>query len=73
MSVIDVDQHLVESRTLWAEHIDPSDREDALAIVDDEVGNPWLTWRGTRLGFAEVQTPGETDAIGERHARGPAR
>ena len=69
MTVIDADQHLVESRTLWSEHIDPSDRDDALAILDDEIGNPWLTWRGTRLGLAEVQTPGETDAIGERKAR----
>jgi hypothetical protein len=69
MTVIDVDQHLVESRALWTEYVDPADRDDALAIVDDEVGNPWLTWRGNRIGYAEVQTPGETDAIGERHAR----
>ncbi|MGZ4677266.1 MAG: amidohydrolase family protein [Acidimicrobiia bacterium] len=69
MSVIDVDQHLVETRTCWAEHIDPGQRDTAIAIVDDEVGNAWITWRGRRLGLAEVQTPGETDAIGERHAR----
>jgi hypothetical protein len=69
MTVIDADQHLVESRTLWSEYVDPADRDDALAIVDDEIGNAWLTWRGTRLGNASVQTPGETDAIGERHVR----
>jgi len=69
MTVIDADQHLVESRTMWREHIDPAQRDDALEIVDDESGHPWLTWRGTRLGLAEVQTPGETDAIGERKAR----
>ncbi len=69
MNVIDSDQHLVEGRALWRDHIDPGDGDDALAITDDEVGNAWLTWRGTRLGLAEVQTPGETDAIGERHAR----
>jgi len=69
MTVIDADQHLVESRTMWREHIDPGDRDDALEIVDDAAGHPWLTWRGERLGLAEVQTPGETDAIGERKAR----
>jgi hypothetical protein len=69
MTVIDADQHLVESRTLWRDHVDPADREHALAIVDDDVGNPWLTWQDTRVGYAEVQTPGETDAIGERHRR----
>jgi hypothetical protein len=69
MTVIDADQHLVESRTMWREHIDPGDRDDALEIVDDDAGHPWLTWRGEKLGLAEVQTPGETDAIGERKAR----
>jgi predicted TIM-barrel fold metal-dependent hydrolase len=69
MAVIDADQHLVESRTCWREHIDPEHRDDALEIVDDDAGHPWLTWRGERLGLAEVQTPGETDAIGERKAR----
>jgi predicted TIM-barrel fold metal-dependent hydrolase len=69
MAVIDADQHLVESRTMWREHIDPEHRDDALEIVDDDAGHPWLTWRGERLGLAEVQTPGETDAIGERKAR----
>src|SRR6478736_5903845 len=69
MTVIDADQHLVESRTMWREHIDPGDRDDALEIVDDDAGHPWLTWRGVKLGLAEVQTPGETDAIGERKAR----
>jgi predicted TIM-barrel fold metal-dependent hydrolase len=69
MTVIDADQHLVESRTMWRDHIDPEHRDDALEIQDDDAGHPWLTWRGTRLGLAEVQTPGETDAIGERKAR----
>ena len=44
--IIDSDQHLYESRTMWEEHIDPSLRHEALAIVDDELGYPWLTWRG---------------------------
>jgi predicted TIM-barrel fold metal-dependent hydrolase len=72
MAVIDVDQHLVEPRGMWAEHADPSDRELAIEMVDDAVGNVWLEWRGGRLGLVEVQTPGETDAIGERHRRARA-
>lgn len=67
--VIDSDQHLFEPRDLWARYIDPSAREDALALVDDELGYPWLTWRDRRLGLADVQWPGETDAIGERRER----
>lgn len=69
MAVIDSDQHLVEYRDLWSDHVDPADRADALSFEDDEVGNSWLTWRGMRLGLADVQTPGETAAIGERRAR----
>jgi len=69
VTIIDSDQHLYESRTLWAEHIDPGSREEAIAIVDDELGYPWLTWRGQRLSLADVQLPGDTKAIGERHRR----
>ena len=36
--VIDSDQHLFESRDLWRRYADPSRRDDALAIVDDELG-----------------------------------
>jgi hypothetical protein len=63
--VIDVDQHLYEPRGLWAEHIDPGSRDDALAIEDDELGHAWVTWRGGRLGAADVQVPGDTPAVGE--------
>ena len=38
VSIIDVDQHLYEPRDLWAEHIDPTHRDDALAIEDDDLG-----------------------------------
>ncbi|MBK5286969.1 MAG: amidohydrolase family protein [Acidimicrobiia bacterium] len=69
MTVIDSDQHLVESRGLWREYVDPADRDLALTIDDDAVGNAWLMGQGERLGLAEVQTPGETDVIGERHER----
>jgi hypothetical protein len=72
MTVIDADQHLVEPRSMWRDHIDPADRDTAIAIVDDDAGNAWLTWGDVRLGLADVQTPGETDAIGERHRRARA-
>jgi len=67
--VIDSDQHLFEPRDLWRRYADPAQREDALAIVDDDLGHAWLTWRDRRIGFADVQWPGETDAIGERRER----
>jgi predicted TIM-barrel fold metal-dependent hydrolase len=68
-TVIDSDQHLYESRTLWAEHIDPALRDEALAIVDDDAGYPWLVWRGGRLDLADVQLPGDTAAIGRNRQR----
>jgi hypothetical protein len=40
-----------------------------LELTDDERGNTWVTWRGRVLGVADVQDPGETDAIGERRRR----
>ena len=58
MSIIDVDQHLYEPRTLWADHVDPSWRDDALAIVDDDLGYPWLTWPGRRLAAGRRPDPG---------------
>ncbi len=67
--VIDSDQHLVEYRGLWEEHIDPGDRDEAIRFVDDDAGYTWVGWRDQRLGLAEVQSPGETDVIGERHER----
>jgi predicted TIM-barrel fold metal-dependent hydrolase len=69
MTVIDADSHLVEPRTMWRDHIDPAHRADALAIEDDELGYPWLTWRGQRLYLAEVQAPGQAVAIGEARLR----
>ena len=68
-AVIDSDQHLYEVRTLWSDHIDPALRDDALAIVDDEHGYPWLTWRDRRLDPADVQLPGDTHAIGRNRQR----
>lgn len=68
-AIIDSDQHLVEYRGLWEEHADPAARDDALRFVDDAAGNTWITWRDRRIGLAEVQTPGDTAVIGERHTR----
>ncbi len=62
-AIIDSDQHLYESRTLWSDHIDPDRRDEALSIVDDELGYSWVTWRDRRLGTADVQFPGDTAAI----------
>ena len=67
--IIDSDQHLYESRTLWRDHIDPRMRDEALRIEDDEVGTPWLRWRDQKIGAAEVQIPGQSMEIGERHRR----
>ena len=68
-AVLDCDQHLYESRTLWRDHIDPAFADEALAIVDDERGQPWVTWRGRRLQPADVQRPGQTAEIGEARER----
>lgn len=55
--VIDSDQHLFEPRDLWQRYCDPSRHEDALSIVDDALGHPWLSWRGKNLGLADVPLP----------------
>jgi predicted TIM-barrel fold metal-dependent hydrolase len=67
--VVDSDQHLYETRTTWIDHIDPARREDALRIVDDELGYPWLTWRDRKLQPVDVQYPGRTSEIGQRRER----
>ncbi|HTY18079.1 MAG TPA: hypothetical protein VMH82_10150 [Myxococcota bacterium] len=67
--VIDSDQHLYEYRGLWAEHIEPALRGDAIRFVDDPLGHVRVVWRDEVLAVADVQVPGETDAIGERRRR----
>jgi predicted TIM-barrel fold metal-dependent hydrolase len=72
-SVIDSDEHLYEPRTMWADHIDPARRDDALALVDDDLGYTWLSWRGQHLDIADVHHPGAVDDVGahrERFRRG---
>ncbi len=68
-TVIDSDQHLFESSTLWADHIDPSLKDEALAIDEDDLGYSWLTWRERRLDIADVQVPGDTAGLGRRRQR----
>ena len=66
--VIDCDQHLLETREMWAANMGARHRDVALRIVDDEVGNAWLTWNGERLVLADVTVPGRTAEAGERLA-----
>lgn len=67
--VIDSDQHLYEPRSMWADHIDPAARADALALVDDDQGYTWLEWRGERIQLADVHRPGDTGSCGEHRQR----
>lgn len=67
--IIDSDQHLYETRTVWADHIDPARRDDALRIEDDDLGYPWLMWRDRKLGAVDVQFPHQTTELGERRER----
>jgi predicted TIM-barrel fold metal-dependent hydrolase len=67
--VIDCDQHLYEYRGLWQEHIDPGLHHEAIRFADDPQGHVRVTWRDRVLSVADVQLPGETDAIGERRRR----
>lgn len=69
MSVIDSDQHLYETRTLWRDHMDQQSRDDAVELVDDEDGYTWLTWRGKRLDLADVHSPGDVSRCGLHRER----
>jgi|SRR5581483_1425459 len=69
MRTIDADQHIFEPRTMWRDYIDPSIRDRALGIDDDELGYAWLTWHGKRLYLAESQRPTDAAAIGEHRNR----
>ncbi|MFZ0667786.1 MAG: hypothetical protein WAM97_18715 [Acidimicrobiales bacterium] len=67
--IIDSDQHLFEPRNLWADHIDPGMRSEALAISDDELGYSHIMWRDKSLGVADVQYPGDSTSIANHHVR----
>lgn len=67
--IIDCDQHLVEGRELWRDHIDPAALDDALRLEDDELGYTWLCWRDRRLDLADVHRPGDTASMGALRQR----
>lgn len=69
LETIDVDQHLFETPTAWADHIDPKSRPDALSIENDERGWAWLTWRGAPLYVAEIQRPHHPEEVGENRLK----
>ena len=69
LQIIDVDQHLFESRTTWSDYIEPAHRDDALVITDDEAGWPWLEWRGQQLTPLEVPVPECSSLIGDDRLR----
>jgi predicted TIM-barrel fold metal-dependent hydrolase len=71
--IVDSDQHLYETRSMWSAHIDPAHRGDALQLEDDDLGYTWLTWRGRRISLADVHQPGNVAWCGdlrEAHRRG---
>jgi len=67
--IIHSDQHLYEYKNLWEEHIDPDLRSEAIRFREDRLGHVRVTWRDQVLTVADVQLPGETDAIGDRRRR----
>ncbi|MHB8464990.1 MAG: amidohydrolase family protein [Acidimicrobiales bacterium] len=67
--IVDSDQHLSEPPTMWADHIDPAHRDDALALTTDELGYTWVTWAGRHVGLADVQGPGHTAECGDHRQR----
>jgi predicted TIM-barrel fold metal-dependent hydrolase len=69
VNVIDGDTHMFEPRGMWRDYADPSMRDLALAIEDDELGYAWLTWRGRRLYLADVQFPGKAKMLGDARVR----
>ena len=60
---------------MWADHIDPSQRDDALELVDDDRGFTWVSWRGRNLELADVHLPGNVKSNGDhrRDLRGGRR
>src|SRR3954468_24999 len=60
---------------MWADHIDPAWRADALELEDDERGYTWVTWRGQRIELADVHLPGNVKSNGDhrRHLRAGER
>jgi predicted TIM-barrel fold metal-dependent hydrolase len=69
-TIIDADTHLIETRSLWADHLDAAHRHLAMRIEDDDAGWSWLTTPdGRRIHLAEAHTPGDIVAMGARRDR----
>jgi hypothetical protein len=47
VTIVDMVQHLYEPRDLWGRYCDPGDRDRAISIVDDPLGYPMLSYKGT--------------------------
>lgn len=54
---------------MWAEHIDPAHRDDALELEDDDRGFTYVTWRGRQLELADVHLPGNVQSNGDHRRR----
>jgi len=69
-AVIDADTHLVETRSLWTDHLPATRHHLALRMEDDDAGYTWLTTPdGRRIHLAEVHTPGDVALMGQRRRR----
>ncbi|TML38512.1 MAG: hypothetical protein E6G27_13920 [Actinobacteria bacterium] len=66
---VDCDMHLFEPRDMWASHLDATRRDLALRLEDDDQGYTWLAWRDRRVALADVNIPGNVDAIGAHRRR----
>lgn len=69
MTVIDADSHLYEARDLWAAHTDAAHRHLALAIVDDDLGYPWLQLGDRRIEVLGIHDPGDVSQSGDFRVR----
>jgi len=67
--IIDADTHLMEPGSVYRDYIDPKRRDDALVVVRDERGWPWLSHRGARLFRIDSHTPGHPELIGDQQRR----
>jgi len=65
VTIIDADEHLYETPSLWAGHADPADRDVTLRLDDDDLGHTWLMLGDRRIHLAEVHHPGEVHRMGE--------
>lgn len=54
---------------MWREYVDPGVRDEALELIDDDLGYTWLAWKDRRLGIADVHSPGNTSSCGEHRRR----